>query len=302
MHKNDTFKSGFVSLVGRPNVGKSTLMNTILGEKVAITSDKVQTTRNNIRGIYTTNKEQIIFLDTPGIHKPKHQLGEFMVKSALGSLNDVDLILFLVNVTQKKGPGDQFVMKQLQKVNTPVFLILNKIDQVHPNVLPEIVESYQEDMSFAQVIPTSAKFGNNVENLMQAIYDQLEPGPQYYPADQVTDHPEYFIISELVREKILQLTQEEIPHSVAIQMESINRDESDHLHVRATIIVERESQKGIIIGKGGRMIKEIGTRARTDIEALLGEKIFLDLFVKVQKHWRDRPLRLEELGYREEDY
>lgn len=302
MHKNDTFKSGFVSLVGRPNVGKSTLMNTILGEKVAITSDKVQTTRNNIRGIYTTNKEQIVFLDTPGIHKPKHQLGEFMVKSALGSLNDVDLILFLVNVTQKKGPGDQFVMKQLQKVNTPVFLILNKIDQVHPNVLPEIVESYQEDMSFAQVIPTSAKFGNNVENLMQAIYDQLEPGPQYYPADQVTDHPEYFIISELVREKILQLTQEEIPHSVAIQMESINRDESDHLHVRATIIVERESQKGIIIGKGGRMIKEIGTRARTDIEALLGEKIFLDLFVKVQKHWRDRPLRLEELGYREEDY
>lgn len=303
MQNYNNYKSGFVSLVGRPNVGKSTLMNTIMGEKIAITSDKAQTTRNNIRGIYTTDEEQIVFLDTPGIHKPHHRLGEFMVQNALNSFNDVDIILFLVNVTQKKGPGDQFIMERLKNVNPPVFLILNKIDEIHPNELPDIVKSYQAEMDFEKVIPVSAKYGNNVDQLLKEISDSLEPGPQYYPADQVTDHPEYFIIAELLREKILQLTQEEIPHSVAIQMESIERQGKDEkLHVRASIIVERESQKGIVIGKKGSMIKEIGTRARRDIEALLGEPVFLELFVKVQKNWRDRPMRLEELGYREDNY
>ncbi|WP_018658830.1 GTPase Era [Allofustis seminis] len=303
MQENKPFKSGFVSIVGRPNVGKSTLMNTILGEKIAITSDKAQTTRNNIRGIYTTEQEQVVFLDTPGIHKPHHRLGEFMVKNALSSLNDVDLVLFMVNVTQRKGPGDQFIIERLKHIHTPVFLVLNKIDQIHPNELPEIVEGYKKEMDFKEIIPVSAMYGNNLQTLLSDITKYLQPGPQYYAADQVTDHPEYFIVGELVREKILHLTQEEIPHSVAIQMESIERDETtDKLHVRASIIVERESQKGIVIGKRGTMIKEIGTRARKDIENLLGEAIFLELFVKVKKNWRDRPMRLEELGYREEDY
>lgn len=302
MTNNQNFRSGFVSIVGRPNVGKSTLMNQILGEKVAITSDKVQTTRNKIQGVYTTDTEQIIFIDTPGVHKPQHRLGQWMVKSALSSLAEVEAILFVVNVTEKKGPGDKFIMDRLRQIDTPIILVMNKIDQISPNDLPAIAESYQEEMDFAAIIPVSALQGNNVERLLVAITDTLEPGPQYYPADQITDHPEYFIVSELIREKILELTEEEIPHSVAVQIESMKRRNDKIVDVSALILVERNSQKGIIIGKGGKMIREIGTRARRDIEKLLGDQIFLDLFVKVAKNWRNRPVNLEELGYSKEDY
>lgn len=298
----NTFKSGFISIIGRPNVGKSTLMNHILGEKVAITSDKVQTTRNKIQGVYTTDSAQMIFIDTPGIHKPHHRLGQWMVNSALGSLNEVDAVLFVVNVTQKKGPGDEFIMEHLKSIHTPIILVLNQIDRVSPNVLPEIADSYRGELDFADIIPISALQGNNVERLLETIENHLEPGPQYYPSDQITDHPEYFIVSELIREKILELTEEEIPHSVAVQIESMKRRSDKIVDVSALIIVERDSQKGIIIGKRGQMIREIGTRARKDIERLLGDQIFLDLFVKVSKNWRNKPVRLEELGYSKDDY
>lgn len=298
----DRFKSGFISIVGRPNVGKSTLMNHILGEKVAITSDKVQTTRNKIQGVYTTDSSQMVFIDTPGIHKPHHRLGQRMVDMALSSLNEVDVILFVVNVTQKKGSGDQFIMNQLKGVNTPVILVLNQIDRVSPNDLPSIATSYQSNLNFEGIVPISALQGNNIAKLLETIETYLEPGPQYYPSDQLTDHPEYFIVSELIREKILELTEEEIPHSVAVQIESMKRRNDRIIDVSALIIVERNSQKGIIIGKGGRMIREIGSRARQDIERLLGDQIFLDLFVKVSKNWRNKPVRLEELGYSKEDY
>lgn len=298
----DQFKSGFISIVGRPNVGKSTLMNHILGEKVAITSDKVQTTRNKIQGVYTTDSSQMIFIDTPGIHKPHHRLGQRMVDMALSSLGEVDVILFVVNVTQKKGSGDQFIMNQLKGVNTPVILVLNQIDRISPNDLPDIATSYQSSLNFDGVVPISALQGNNIAKLLETIETYLEPGPQYYPSDQLTDHPEYFIVSELIREKILELTEEEIPHSVAVQIESMKRRNDRIIDVSALIIVERSSQKGIIIGKGGRMIREIGSRARQDIERLLGDQIYLDLFVKVSKNWRNKPVRLEELGYAKEEY
>lgn len=296
-----SFKSGFVSIIGRPNVGKSTLMNHIVGEKVAITSDKVQTTRNKIQGVYTTPEYQIVFIDTPGVHKPHHRLGEWMVKSALSTLNEVEAVLFMVNVAQGKGAGDEFIMEKLKQTETPIILVLNQIDRVSPNDLPDIIASYTDDMDFEAVIPISALKGNNIDALIQEIVTHLEDGPQYYPSDQYTSHPEYFIIAELIREKILELTEEEIPHSVAVQIESIKRRDNKIVDISALIIVERDSQKGIIIGKGGKMIKEIGSRARKDIERLLGDQIFLDLFVKVSKNWRNKPLRLDELGYSEKD-
>ena len=297
-----SFKSGFVAIVGRPNVGKSTFMNYVLGQKIAIMSDKAQTTRNKIQGVYTKDNAQIVFLDTPGIHKPKHELGEFMVKSAYSALKEVDAVLFMVNVSEKRGPGDDFIIEKLKGIKTPIFLVLNKIDLVTPEVLLERVESYKDALDFAGVFPISVLQGNNVNELMEALIEALPEGPQYYPADQITDHPEYFVVSELIREKILQLTQEEIPHSVAVTVDKMQKDEFDKVHVYANIIVERKSQKGIIIGKGGRLLKEIGTRARRDIQQLLGNKVYLELWVKVEKDCRKRKSNLQEYGYRDTDY
>ena len=296
------FKSGFVAIVGRPNVGKSTFMNYVLGQKIAIMSDKAQTTRNKIQGVYTKEDAQIVFLDTPGIHKPKHELGEFMVKSAYSALKEVDAVLFMVNVSEKRGPGDDFIIEKIKGIKTPIFLVLNKIDLVTPEVLLERVESYKDALDFAGVFPISVLQGNNVNELMEGLINALPEGPQYYPADQITDHPEYFVVSELIREKILQLTQEEIPHSVAVTVDKMQKDEFDKVHVYANIIVERKSQKGIIIGKGGRLLKEIGTRARRDIQQLLGNKVYLELWVKVEKDWRKRKSNLQEYGYRDTDY
>jgi GTP-binding protein Era len=301
MMENTNFKSGFVSIVGRPNVGKSTLLNQIIGEKITITSDKAQTTRNRIQGIHTTDEEQIVFIDTPGIHKPKHQLGQFMVDTALGTLNEVDIVLFMINVSEKKGPGDRFIMERLEQIQTPVFLVLNQIDKIHPDELLPIIESYQKEMDFTEIIPVSAAKGNNVERLLEVISTHLEEGPQFFPEDQIADHPEYFIVAEFVREKVLELTREEIPHSVAVVTESMERGENDLIDINVTINVERNSQKGIIIGKGGRMLKEIGTRARKDIETLLGSKVYLELWVKVEDDWRDTPRDLSRFGYKEDD-
>ena len=296
------FKSGFVAIVGRPNVGKSTFMNYVLGQKIAIMSDKAQTTRNKIQGVYTNKDCQIVFLDTPGIHKPKHELGNFMVESAYSALKEVDAVLFMVNAAEKRGPGDDFIIEKLKKIKTPVFLVLNKIDLISPDELLDRVESYQETIPFAGIIPISVLQGNNVQELMTTLTNHLPEGPQYYPSDQITDHPEYFVVSELIREKILHLTKEEIPHSVAVTVDKMQKDEFDKVHVYANIIVERPTQKGIIIGKGGKLLKEIGVRARKDIEQLLGNKVYLELWVKVEKDWRKKKSHLQDFGYHTTDY
>lgn len=296
------FKSGFVAIVGRPNVGKSTFMNYVLGQKIAIMSDKAQTTRNKIQGVYTNQDCQIVFLDTPGIHKPKHELGNFMVESAYSALKEVDAVLFMVNAAEKRGPGDDFIIEKLKKIKTPVFLVLNKIDLISPDELLDRVESYQETIPFAGIIPISVLQGNNVQELMTTLTNHLPEGPQYYPSDQITDHPEYFVVSELIREKILHLTKEEIPHSVAVTVDKMQKDEFDKVHVYANIIVERPTQKGIIIGKGGKLLKEIGVRARKDIEQLLGNKVYLELWVKVEKDWRKKKSYLQDFGYCTTDY
>lgn len=295
-------KSGFVAIVGRPNVGKSTLLNRIVGQKIAIMSDKAQTTRNKIQGVYTTPEAQLIFIDTPGIHKPKHRLGDFMVESAYSALREVDAVLFMISADQKRGRGDDFIIERLKNVQSPVYLIINKIDKVHPDELLGIIEDYSAQMPFAQVVPISATEGNNVDRLMEVLIAEMPEGPQYFPDDQVTDHPESFIVSELIREKVLFLTRDEVPHSVAVVVDSMKRNENDKIQIQATIIVERDSQKGIIIGKGGKMLKEIGTKARKDIENLLGDKVFLELWVKVQKDWRDKRVYLQDFGYRKEEY
>ena len=302
MNKKEGFKSGFVSIIGRPNVGKSTLLNRIVGQKVAIMSDVPQTTRNKIQGVVTSDDSQIVFIDTPGIHKPQTRLNDFMLKSAYSTFNEVDLVLFMVNAAEKRGAGDNFILEKLKNLRTPKFLIINKIDQVKPEELLKIIMDYTSDNEFNEVIPISAIQGNNVDEMMLTIKKYMPEGPQFYPDDQVTDHPEYFVVSEFIREKILQLTKEEVPHSVAVVVESMLRNEDDKVHVHATIIVDRASQKGIIIGKGGKMMKEIGVRARRDIEAMLGDKIYLELWVKVQKDWRDKQSYLQDYGYRQKDY
>lgn len=295
-------KSGFVAIVGRPNVGKSTLLNRIVGQKIAIMSDKAQTTRNKIQGVYTTEEAQLIFIDTPGIHKPKHRLGDFMVETAYSALREVDAVLFMIAADDKRGRGDDFIIERLKNVASPVYLIINKIDKVHPDQLLGIIDDYRQQMDFKEIIPISATEGNNFETLMKTLVSQMPEGPQYFPDDQITDHPEYFIVSELVREKVLLLTRDEVPHSVAVVVDSMKRNENDKVHIQATIIVERDSQKGIIIGKGGKMLKNIGSKARRDIELLLGDKVYLELWVKVQKDWRDKQTYLTDYGYKTEDY
>ena len=304
LETNKGYKSGFISIIGRPNVGKSTFLNRVIGQKIAIMSDKPQTTRNKVQGVLTSNDSQMIFIDTPGIHKPKHKLGDFMLKVSKNTLREVDVIMFMVNAEQKLGKGDEFILEMLAGNPTPVFLVINKIDQIHPDELIGIIESYKDRYDFAEIVPISALQGNNVEDLLTTITKYLPEGPQYYPADQVTDHPERFIISELIREKVLHLTREEIPHSIAVMIDKIRRDEEneDKIRVAATIIVERDSQKGIVIGKRGALLKEVGIRARKDIEMLLGSKVYLELWVKVQKDWRNKSTHLRDFGFRDDEY
>lgn len=294
------YKSGFVAIIGRPNVGKSTLLNQVIGQKIAIMSDKPQTTRNKIHGVYTTDNAQIVFLDTPGIHKPQSKLGNYMMKVAESTLGEVDAILFLVDVVEGIGGGDRYIIEQLKKVKTPVILVLNKIDQVHPEALLPIIVQYKDLYEFAEIVPISAIHGSNVNTLLEQTVKYLEEGPQYYPADQVTDHPEQFVCAELVREKILHLTREEIPHSIAVAIEDMKLQDNGVVHISAIIYVERDSQKGIIIGKQGALLKEVGRLARKDIETLLGSKTFLELWVKVKKDWRNQERVLRDLGFRNE--
>ena len=299
---NPNYKSGFVALIGRPNVGKSTLLNYIVGQKVAIMSNVAQTTRNKIQGIYTSKDAQIIFIDTPGVHKPATKLGDFMERSTLSALDEVDAIVYVVSATEKRGPGDNFIIERLKQVQQPIYLVVNKIDQVHPNDLPEIVDQYKEALPFKGIIPVSALQGNNVNELINELVAGLPNGPQYYPADQISDHPERFVIAEMIREKVFMLTRDEVPHSVAVDVTSIQREDAEHVHISANIVVERPGQKGIIIGKKGQMLKKIGTLARQDIERLLGDRVFLQLWVKVVPKWRDKSTMLKDYGYRNKDY
>ncbi|MXQ53625.1 GTPase Era [Shimazuella alba] len=299
---SNKFRSGFVALIGRPNVGKSTLMNEAIGQKIAIMSDKPQTTRNQIRGIYTDDKAQVIFLDTPGIHKPKSKLGEYLVKTAQNAFSEVDLILFLVDAEEGLGGGDQYIIERLKGISTPVFLVVNKIDKVHPDELLPFIDQYRNLHDFSEIVPISALQGNNTERLLDLIKDRLPEGPMYYPEDQVTDHPEKFIMGEIIREKVLELTHEEIPHSVAVVVEETKlRDNQQTLYLRAAIVAERKSQKGILIGKQGAMLKQVGKLAREEMERLFGYRIFLDLWVKVRKDWRNEFQYLREYGYRNEE-
>ncbi len=300
MEKN--FKSGFISIIGRPNVGKSTFLNKVIGQKISIMSDKAQTTRNKIQGVLTKDDFQMVFIDTPGIHKPKHRLGDFMMKVAENTLNEVDAVIFMINADEGYGKGDQYIIDRLQQVNSPVFLIINKIDLIHPEKLLEIIDEYKDKGNFTEIIPISALQGNNVNHLLSELLKYLPEGPQYYPADQVTDHPERFVITELIREKALHLTREEVPHSIAVAMENMEERKDGVILIQATIITERSSQKGIIIGKQGSMLKNIGKKAREDIEALLGSKVYLELWVKVKKDWRNRESQLHELGFRKDEY
>lgn len=299
---NPNFKSGFVALIGRPNVGKSTLLNYVVGQKVAIMSDVAQTTRNKIQGIYTSKDAQIVFIDTPGVHKPVTKLGDFMERSTLSALDEVDAVVYIVSATEKRGPGDNFIIDRLRQVKQPIYLVVNKIDQVHPNDLPDIVAQYQDALPFKGIIPISALQGNNVNELINELVAGLPNGPQYYPDDQLSDHPERFVIAELIREKIFMLTHDEVPHSVAVDVTSVKREDEEHVHISANIVVERPGQKGIIIGKKGQMLKKIGTMARKDIERLLGDRVYLQLWVKVVPKWRDKSAMLKDYGYRTKDY
>ncbi|MBO9604916.1 MAG: GTPase Era [Paenibacillaceae bacterium] len=295
---NNKYRSGFVAIIGRPNVGKSTLMNEVIGQKVAIMSDKPQTTRNKIHGVYTTEQAQVVFLDTPGIHKPQSKLGDYMLKVSESTFREVDAILLLVDVEAGIGGGDRFIIERLKGIDTPVILVLNKIDLVHPEALLPVIVAYKDLYPFAEIVPISAKNGNNVTTLLEQTVRYLPEGPQYYPADQVTDHPEQFVIAELIREKILHLTREEIPHSIAVVIEDMKAEPNGVVHVSAVIYVERDSQKGIVIGKQGALLKEVGRLARADIEALLGSKTFLELWVKVKKDWRNQDRMLKDFGFR----
>lgn len=293
-------KSGFVSIIGRPNVGKSTFVNRVIGHKIAIMSDKAQTTRNKIQGVMTRDDAQIIFIDTPGIHKPKHKLGDYMMKVATNTLSEIDAIMFMVNVNEDIGRGDEYIMDMLKDLKTHVFLVLNKIDLVHPDALMPKIEKYQEYMDFTEIVPISALEGLNVDHFIDVLKSYLPEGPKYYPDDQISDHPEQFVVGEIIREKILHLTSEEIPHAIGVNVDRMIKEDEDRVRIEATIYVERDSQKGIVIGKGGKKLKEVGKRARHDIEMLLGSKVYLELWVKVQKDWRNKVNFIRQIGYIED--
>ena len=293
-----THQSGFVAVIGRPNVGKSTLINSLIGQKIAIMSDKPQTTRNRIMCVLTQQDMQVVFLDTPGIHKPKHKLGEYMVKAAEGTLKEVDAIIFVVDANEKFGPGEQYILDRLQATKKPVILAINKVDLIEDKeALLPIITSYNGKYDFIATVPISAKEESNLDGLVAAIKKHLPKGPQYYPEDMVTDQPERLIVAELIREKALHNTREEIPHAIAVDIDEMKTRDNGDMYVRATIYVERESQKGIVIGKKGAMLKEIGALSRADIQMLLGCKVFLDLWVKVKKDWRNRDNILKEFGF-----
>lgn len=293
------FKSGFVSIIGRPNVGKSTLINTILGEKIAIVSDKPQTTRNKILGIKNLPGVQIIFLDTPGIHKPRHKLNEYMVKTALSTLDEVDIVLFMIEAGGLSGPGDRYIVDLLSKVTKPVFLLINKVDRVQKGLILPQIEEYRHLYRFEEIFPISALYGDNLDSLQESIVEHLPEGPQYFPEDIATDQPMRFIASEIIREKIFQLTYQEIPYSVAVGIEDFKEVEDRNLAlIRGLIFVERDSQKGIIIGKGGAMLKKVGQLAREELEAIMGIKVFLELWVKVKAGWQSDERVLKMLGYK----
>lgn len=290
--------SGFAAIVGRPNVGKSTLTNHLIGEKIAIMSDRPQTTRNKIMCIMNTDNAQIMFLDTPGIHKPHHKLGEYMVRTAESTLKEVDVILFVVDASEKRGAGEEYITELLQKVKTPVILVVNKIDKLQDkDKLFRIIDSYSKTYDFAAIVPVSALEDEAFPGLVAEITKHLPEGPAYFPDDMITDQPERVIAAEMIREKILLLTRDEIPHSIAVEVEEFKERDNDDVYIRATIFVERDSQKGIVIGAKGSLLKKIGQQARADIEGLLGCKVFLDLWVKVKADWRNKDKALKQFGY-----
>lgn len=295
-----TFKSGFISIVGRPNAGKSTLINQIVKQKIAIVTEKAQTTRDAIIGVKTEEDYQLIFIDTPGIHKPKHQLGERMNRTAYAHFKGVDLVYYIIDGAEPFGTGDEFVIERLSKLKIPVFLIINKVDKMSEQALLERIAA-STDFKFTEIIPISALKNNNVDRLLDVTLSYMEEGVMYYPKDQVSAYPEQFIMAEIVREKILELTEEEIPHSVAVAIERIVKKKNATI-ISAVILVDRPSQKGIIIGKQGSMIKQIGERARGELETVLGEKVFLETYVRVEKNWRNRARMLNQLGYIETEY
>ena len=297
--KND-FKSGFVTLIGRPNVGKSTLMNYLIGQKIAITSNKPQTTRNRIQTVLTTDEGQIVFVDTPGIHKAKNKLGEYMVNVAEKTLNEVDVVLWLVEPTTIIGAGEQHIAKQLQRVKTPVILVINKVDSVKREEILPAIAAYKDIYDFADIVPVSARSGDNTDELLRVIMKYLPYGPQFYDEDTVTDQPERQIVAELIREKALHSLQDEIPHGIAVAIDRMKM-QNKVMHIDATIICERDSHKGIIIGKQGSMLKKIGSTARYEIERMLDCKVNLKLWVKVKKDWRDSEFLMKNFGYREEE-
>ncbi|HJG95638.1 MAG TPA: GTPase Era [Romboutsia timonensis] len=294
------FKSGFVSIVGRPNVGKSTLMNNVVGEKIAIMSDKPQTTRNTIQAVYTDEEAQVVFLDTPGIHKPKNKLGEFMVKSATDAFKNVDLVLFVVDESKKIGPGDRKIIDDLKNIKTPVVLVLNKIDQLNEEELFDLMKMYNAEGVFEQIVPISALKGRNINELLKVIKSHLEEGPKYFPDYMITDQPERVLVSELIREKVLHYIHDEVPHGVAVEIERMkSRKDKEIVDISAVIYCERDSHKGIIIGKNGRKLKGIGKSARADIELLLGSQANLQLWVKVKENWRNLQNYVSNFGYTE---
>ncbi len=291
------YRSGFVAVVGRPNVGKSTLLNALIGHKIAIVSNKPQTTRNTIQCVLSLEGAQIIFLDTPGLHKPLHKLGEYMVKSTFHALQDVDLVLWLVEMGHWT-PVEEHILGELAGVDQPVLLVANKADQVTPDLQQAFLAKVASKREFAAILGVSALEETGLDALVAAIVLRLEEGPMYYPEDWITDHPERFVIAEFIREELLTRTEEEIPHSIAVDVDEIKEDpEKNMMRIRATVYVERESQKGIVIGKQGKMLKEVGTGARLQIERLLGVRVYLDLWVKVKKDWRNKPGALREFGY-----
>lgn len=297
---NKDYKSGFVTLIGRPNVGKSTLMNYLIGQKIAITSNKPQTTRNRIQTVLTTEEGQVVFVDTPGIHKAKNKLGEYMVNVAERTLNEVDVVMWLVEPTTFIGAGEQHIASQLKKVKTPVILVINKIDSVKPEEVLASISAYKDLYEFAEIVPVSARNGNNTEELLKVIMKYLPYGPQFYDEDTVTDQPERQIVAEIIREKALHSLNEEIPHGIAVAIDQMKM-RNKVMHIDATIICERDSHKGIIIGKQGNMLKKIGSTARFEIERMLECKVNLKLWVKVKKDWRDSEFLMKNFGYREEE-
>lgn len=292
------FKSGFVTIIGRPNVGKSTLTNKIMGEKLSIVSCRPQTTRNNIQTILTKDNYQLIFVDTPGIHKPRHKLGEFMVKTAEDSVRDVDLVIFMTNPQEEISKGDEMILEGLKNSKKIVFLVINKVDENTKELTAKTLKKYSEIMDFDEIIPISALKGRNVDTLIELIVKNIPEGPQYYPEDMITDQQERFVVSEIIREKILRLLSQEVPHGTAVEIISYKQKKNNSYVIDATILCEKDSHKGIIIGKGGSMLKKIGTYARKDIEKLLNEKVNLKLWVKIKKEWRDSSFVLKELGYK----